>query len=74
MNFTSLMLLEISAQVGITTMGSYKGTIKVTRTIYDTDSPKMEGNKAVGTSVVIGWSDDDLDWATATEKAMEGWK
>ncbi|MEI7843963.1 MAG: LPP20 family lipoprotein [Gallionellaceae bacterium] len=74
MDFTALTLLEINAQVGVTTMGSYKGTIKITRTIYDTDSPKMPKSKNVGTAVVIGWSDDDLDWGTATEKAMEGWK
>lgn len=72
--FTMLAVLKASSQVTTSPMGSLKGTLTISRTVYDIESRKvLKGPDTVSTQV-IGWSDSELDWNAAAEKAMESFK
>ena len=72
--FTTLTLLNASSQVATSLMGSLKGTLIVSRTVYDIESGNvLKGPDFVSTQV-IGWGREELDWGTAAEKAMQTFK
>lgn len=72
--FAKLALLKAGSQVGTSPMGALKGTLTVSRTVYDIESQKIVKGPDVVSTQVIGWSNEELDWDTAAEKAMEGLK
>lgn len=69
--FSKLALLKAASKVEISQMGARKGTITIIRTVYDIDNHKQQGPHTVSAQV-IGWSNEELDWAAAAEKAMQG--
>jgi hypothetical protein len=72
--YTMLTMLTASSNVVTSQMGSLKGTLTVSRTVYDIDSRKaVKGPDKVSTQV-IGWSREELDWGAAAEKAMQNFK
>lgn len=72
--FTMLSLLKASSQVVTSQMGSLKGTLSVSRTVYDIESHKVLKGPDTVTAQVIGWSNEELDWVAAAEKAMKDLK
>ena len=72
--FTRLTILIASCQVGTSPMGSLKGTLTVTKKIYDLQSRKVLDGLRTMSAEVIGWSNEDLDWNAAAEKVMRGLK
>lgn len=72
--FTKLTLLISSCQVGVSQMGSLKGTLKVTKKVYNLDSRKMLEAPRTMSAEVIGWSNEELDWSAAAGKVMQGLK
>jgi len=72
--FTMLAMLQASSQVGTSPMGALKGTLTVSRTVYDIESHKVLKGPETVSAQVIGWSNDELDWNAAAEKAMQGLK
>jgi hypothetical protein len=72
--FSVLALLKASSQVVTSQMGSLKGTLTVSRTVYDIESHKIMKGPDTASAQVIGWSDEELDWNAAAEKAMQGLK
>ncbi|HEU0188445.1 MAG TPA: LPP20 family lipoprotein [Gallionella sp.] len=72
--FTMLALLKASSQVVTSQMGSLKGTLSVSRTVYDIESHKVLKGPDTASAQVIGWSNEELDWVAAAEKAMQGLK
>ena len=69
--FSKLALLKVASRVEISQMGARKGTITIIRTVFDIENHKQHGPHTVSAQV-IGWSNEDLDWAAAAEKAMQG--
>ena len=69
--FSKLALLKAASKVEISQMGARKGTITIVRTVYDIENHKQQGPNTVSAQV-IGWSNEELDWAAAAEKAMQG--
>ncbi len=72
-NFDTLTLLDAGTQVVTTQMGSLKGTLTVSKTVYDIQNGKILKTDKMSTQV-IGWGRDELDWGTAAEKIMQGFK
>lgn len=72
--FTMLSMLQASSQVGTSPMGALKGTLTVSRTVYDIESRKVMKGPDTASAQIIGWSNDELDWNAAAEKAMQGLK
>jgi hypothetical protein len=72
--FSKLALLKASSQVGTSPMGAIKGTLTVSRTVYDIESHKIVKGPDTVSTQVIGWSNEELDWNAAAEKAMQGLK
>lgn len=68
--FSKLALLKVGSQVGMSQMGALKGTLTVSRTVYDIESHKVLKGPDTVTAQVIGWSNEELDWLAAAEKAM----
>lgn len=74
LSYTMLTLLNVSSQVVTSQMGSLKGTLTVSRTVYDLDSSKAVRGPDKASTQVIGWGREELDWGTAAEKAMQSLK
>ena len=72
--FSMLAMLKASSQVGTSPMGALKGTLTVSRTVYDIESHKVLKGPDTVSAQVIGWSNEELDWIAAAEKAMQGLK
>jgi hypothetical protein len=72
--FTRLTLLISNCQVGVSQMGSLKGTLKVTKKVYDLDSRKVLETPRTMSAEVIGWSNEELDWSAAADKVMDALK
>jgi|GEM_PF-4108671 hypothetical protein len=72
--FNRLTMLISNCQVGVSQMGSLKGILKVTKKVYDLDSRKVLETPRTTSAEVIGWSNEELDWSAAADKAMEGLK
>jgi hypothetical protein len=72
--FNRLALLKASSQVVMSPMGALKGTLTVSRTVYDIDRRKIVKGPDTVSTQVIGWSNEELDWNAAAEKAMQGLK
>lgn len=72
--FTMLALLKTGSQVATSQMGSLKGTLTISRTVYDIESRRVLKGPETVTAQVIGWSNEELDWLSAAEKAMQGLK
>lgn len=72
--FSRLTLLNANVQIVTSQMGALKGTLIVSRTIYDLESRKVLKGPDNATSQVIGWGKEELDWTTAAEKIMENFK
>lgn len=71
--FSMLALLNTNSQVSTSQMGALKGVITVSRTVYDIESHKIM-KADIGKGEIIGWSDAELDWETAAEKAIQDLK
>jgi len=65
-----LGLLEVEAEVEGSNMGAQKGTIEVSKTIYDVNSGKVLSGPVRVSAQVIGWGNDELNWTAAANKAM----
>lgn len=72
--FTMLALLNAKSQIVTSQMGSLKGTLSVSRTVYDIESHKVLKGPDTVSAQVIGWSNEELDWFSAADKAMQGLK
>ncbi|HLP97296.1 MAG TPA: LPP20 family lipoprotein [Sideroxyarcus sp.] len=72
--FTMLTLLKANSRVEISPMGALKGTLTISRTVYDIESGKVLKGADTVSAQVIGWSNEELDWNAAAEKAMQGLK
>jgi len=72
--FSMLTLLTASSQIGTSQMGSLKGTLNVSRTVFDIESHKVIKGPDKVSAQVIGWSNEELDWIAAAEKAMQDLK
>jgi len=72
--FTMLTLLNTSVLITTSQMGALKGTLTVSKTVYDIDSRKVLKGPDTASAQVIGWSKEELDWATASEKIMQNLK
>lgn len=72
--YTLLTLLATSSQVATSQMGSLKGTLSVTRTVYDIESRKAVRGPDKASAQVIGWGREELDWGAAAEKAVQSLK
>jgi hypothetical protein len=68
--FSKLALLKTSSQVGVSQMGAYKGTLTITKTVFDIENHKKQGPRTASAQV-IGWSNEELDWLSAVDKAMQ---
>jgi hypothetical protein len=74
MGFSRLTLLIAQNQIVTSQMGTLKGTITVSKTVYDIESRKVIRGPDTATAQVIGWSSAELDWNMAAEKAMQTFK
>jgi len=72
--FAKVTMLNASCQVGVSQMGSLKGKLTVTKTIYDITRLKWQEGSPTASAEVIGWSNEELDWSAAAEKVMQGLK
>lgn len=72
--YTRLTLLNASSQVVTSQMGSLKGTLTVTKTVFDIKTGKKIQDTEKASTQVIGWAREELDWGTAAEKAMQSLK
>lgn len=72
--FSMLALLKANSRVTTSQMGALKGTLTVSRTVYDIDSRKVLKGPDTVSAQVIGWSNEELDWHAAAEKAMQNFK
>lgn len=72
--FSMLALLKANGQVTTSQMGALKGTLTVSRTVYDIESRKVVKGPDTASAQVIGWSNEELDWLAAAEKAMQNLK
>lgn len=71
--FTKLALLKASNRIETSQMGALKGMLIVQRTLYDIESQRVLKDDTV-TAQVIGWSNEELDWHAAADKAMQALK
>lgn len=71
--FTRLALLKASNRVETSQMGALKGMLMVQRIVYDIESQRVLKDDTV-TAQVIGWSNEELDWHAAADKAMQALK
>lgn len=71
--FSKLALIKVKSNIGTSQMGAMKGTLTITRTILDIRMDKIlkEDNAS---AQVIGWSNEELDWNAAVDKAVQGLK
>jgi len=72
--FSMLALLKTNGQVTTSQMGALKGTLTISRTVYDIESRKVVKGPDTVSAQVIGWSNEELDWHAAAEKAMQNLK
>lgn len=72
-NFDMLTLLNAGTQVVTTQMGSLKGTLTVSKTVYDIQNGRVLKTDKMSTQV-IGWGREELDWGAAAEKVMQSFK
>jgi len=72
--FNKLALLNATSRIETSQMGALKGTLTISRTIYDIDSHKEIKVADTVSAQVIGWKSDELDWQSAAVKAMQGFK
>jgi hypothetical protein len=68
--FGTLVMLKVDSKVEITTMGSLKGTLSVSKSTYEVLKNKLIAGPISLSSQVIGWGDDDMNWAEAARKMM----
>jgi hypothetical protein len=73
-SYTMLTLLIANSNVTTSQMGSLKGTLTVSRTVYDVESNKKVKGPDKASTQVIGWGREELDWGAAAEKAMQSFK
>ena len=69
--FTKLTLLTASTRVDTSSMGTLKGTLNISITVFDVESRKILKGPDTASSEVIGWQKAELDWENAAEKAMQ---
>lgn len=72
--FTMLTLLTAGTQIVTSQMGTLKGTLTVSKTVFDIESRKVLKGPDTAFAEVIGWSKAELDWDNAAEKAMQTFK
>lgn len=72
--FSRLILFRANTQTGTSAMGALKGTLTVSKTEYDIESRKILKGPDTASAQVIGWSNEELDWNAAAEKAMRDLK
>ena len=72
--FGKLTILIANCKVEVSQMGSLKGTLTVTKKIYDLNNRRIIDESHAMSAEVIGWSNDELDWNAAEEKVMLGLK
>lgn len=72
--FNMLALLKADGKVTTSQMGALKGTLTISKTVYDIESHKIVTGPDTVSAQVIGWSNDELDWLAATDKAMQNFK
>ncbi len=72
--FTLLTLLNASTQVVASQMGTLKGTLTLSKTVYDIESRKVMQGPDTVSAQIIGWSNAELDWDVAADKAIQSIK
>ncbi len=70
LGFSKLALLRASSQILMGQMGALKGTLTITKTVYDIERQRKQSQQTASAKV-IGWSNDELDWLAAVHKAMK---
>jgi len=72
--FSMLAFLKASTQIATSPMGELKGTLTLSRLVYDIESRKVVKGPETVSAQVIGWSNDELDWNAAAQKTLAGLK
>jgi hypothetical protein len=69
--YVKLAWLKIDTSVESGNMGALKGTLNISKALYDINAIKLIGDPLIASAQVIGWGRDELNWESATEKAMQ---
>ena len=72
--FGLLALLKVDGKIETSEMGALKGTLSVSKTVYDVSAHKTLKGSSSASAQVIGWGDDELDWDAAADKVMQDLK
>lgn len=70
--FSRLAVVKVKNRVETTSMGAFKGTLSVDKTVYDVESGKVLKGPDRAFAQVISWSTDELNWETAADKIISG--
>ena len=73
-NYAQLALLKVGTRVETSNMGALKGTLTVTKAVYDIHSKNVLNGPFSASAQVISWGHEELNWESAADKAMQGLK
>lgn len=69
--FEILTWLKIDGRVETSNMGALKGIVSVSKTNYDITHRNIINQPLNASAHVIGWGNDEVNWASAAEKALQ---
>lgn len=69
--FEMLTWLKIDGRIEVSNMGALKGTVSVSKTLYDVKSRHVINKPVTASAQVIGWGNDEINWESAAEKAIQ---
>ncbi len=72
--FDQLALIKVDSRVEVSNIGAHKGTLSVSKTVYDIVSKNVVNGPYSISAQVIGWGNEDLNWDLAAEKVVQGLK
>ncbi len=66
--FGALAILKVDSKVEVSNMGALKGTLTVSKTVFNLATRQAIKGPTTASAQVIGWGNEELDWNAAAEK------
>lgn len=72
--YSHLILLTVTTDIERSSMGSFKGTLRVNKKKYNLNTGRFEGTPDEVFAQALGWTEDKLNWDVAAEKIIQSRK
>lgn len=69
--YIKLAWLKVDTLIETSNMGALKGTLNIYKALYNVNSVRPIEDPLIASAQVIGWGSDELNWESATEKAIQ---